>query len=197
VFGRCDYSTVAGVASASAELPQGPDRAKIAWLCGAPILRIETGIQRRELIHMDENQKRRLADLFARQHVAVIVTQGGEWPTATLQAFAETPELDLLFIMSDKGEKFANLIRNPRVSVSIDGRDTGDLAKFMVDRALVQGTASEIQRGAEWDAMKAIFIAKNPFEAPFFAMEGLRMIRVRPRRIAYTGADRHMFKIEL
>jgi Pyridoxamine 5'-phosphate oxidase len=146
---------------------------------------------------MDENQRNRLGGLFARQHVAVIVTQGGEWPTATLQAFAETPELDLLFIMGDKGEKFDNLKRNPHVSVLIDGRDTGDLAKFMVDRALVQGHASEIARGAEWDAMKAIFIAKNPFEAPFFGMEGLRMIRVRPRRIAYTGADRHVFKIEL
>jgi hypothetical protein len=44
--------------------------------------------------------------------------------------------------------------------------------------------------------MKAVFIAKNPFEAPFFGMEGLRMIRVRPERVAYTGADRHMFKIE-
>jgi hypothetical protein len=146
---------------------------------------------------MDENQKRRLGDLFGRQHVAVIVTQGGDWPTATLQAFAETPDLDLLFIMGDKGEKFDNLKRNPNVSVLIDARDTGEIAKFLVDRALVLGLASEIARGAEWEAMKAIFIAKNPFEAPFFAMEGLRMIRVRPRRIAYTGADRHMFKIEL
>jgi hypothetical protein len=158
---------------------------------------LKEGIQRRERIEMDDNQKRRLSDLFARQHVAVIVTQGGGWPTATLQAFAETPELDLLFIMGDKGEKFANLMRDPRVSVLVDGRDTGDLTRFMVDRALVLGSASEIARGADWDAMKAIFIAKNPFEAPFFGMEGLRMIRVRPQRIAYTGADRHMFKIEL
>jgi nitroimidazol reductase NimA-like FMN-containing flavoprotein (pyridoxamine 5'-phosphate oxidase superfamily) len=157
---------------------------------------LKEGIQRRERSEMDENQKRRLGDLFARQHVAVIVTQGGDWPTATLQAFAETPELDLLFIMGDKGEKFDNLKRHPRVSVLIDGRDTGDVSKFMVDRALVQGTASEIARGAEWEAMKAVFIAKNPFEAPFFGMEGLRMIRVRPERVAYTGADRHMFKIE-
>jgi hypothetical protein len=146
---------------------------------------------------MDENQKSRLGDLFARQHVAVIVTHGVEWPTATLQAFAPTAELDLLFIMSDKTEKFGNLKRDPNVSVLVDGRDTGDVTKFMVDRALVQGTASEIARGAEWDAMKAIFVAKNPFEAPFFGMDGLRMIRVRARRIAYTGADGHMFKIEL
>ena len=55
---------------------------------------------------MDESQKQKLAELYAQEHVAVIVTQGEKWPTATLQAFAETPELDLLFIMGDTAEKF-------------------------------------------------------------------------------------------
>ena len=38
---------------------------------------------------MDESQRQKLAELFAQEHVAVIITQGEEWPTATLQAFAE------------------------------------------------------------------------------------------------------------
>jgi hypothetical protein len=63
---------------------------------------------------MDESQRQKLAELFAQEHVAVIVTQGEKWPTATLQAFAETPELDLLFIMGDTAEKFENLRRRPR-----------------------------------------------------------------------------------
>ena len=50
---------------------------------------------------MDQTQKDKLAELFAQEHVAVIVTQGDEWPTATFQAFAETPDFDLLFIMGD------------------------------------------------------------------------------------------------
>lgn len=146
---------------------------------------------------MDDRQKSRLNDLFGREHVAVIITQGERWPTATLQAFASTPDLDLIFIMSEKTEKFANLARNPDVTVLVDARESGDVSKFMVDRALLQGVATEIARGSEWDAMQAIFTAKNPFEAPFFGMDGLRMVRIRPLRIAYTGADRHMFKIEL
>lgn len=146
---------------------------------------------------MDDKQKTRLAELFGREHVAVIVTQGERWPTATLQAFASTPDLDMVFIMNEKTEKFANLKRNPNVSVLVDARERGEVSKFMVDRALVQGVADEIARGAEWDAMQAIFTAKNPFEAPFFGMDGLRMVRVHPLRIAYTGADRQMFKIEL
>jgi hypothetical protein len=146
---------------------------------------------------MDETQKQKLAELFAQEHVAVIVTQGEQWPTATLQAFAETPELDLLFIMGETAEKFQNLVRHPKVTVIIDNRDVGDVNTFRVSRSVVQGIAGEVARGVEWDSLKDIFLKKNPFETPFFGMPALRMVRVKPMRISYTGADRQGFKIEL
>jgi hypothetical protein len=145
---------------------------------------------------MDESQKQKLAELFAQEHVAVIVTQGEEWSTATLQAFAETPELDLLFIMGDTAEKFQNLLRRPKVTVIVDNRDVGDVSKFQVSRSLVQGIASEVGRGAEWDTLKDLFLKKNPFEAPFFGNPALRMARVKPKRISYTGPDMKGFKTE-
>jgi general stress protein 26 len=146
---------------------------------------------------MDETQKQKLAELFAQEHVAVIVTQGEQWPTATLQAFAETPELDLFFIMGETAEKFQNLVQHPKVTVIIDNRDVGDVNTFRVTRSMVQGIAGEVARGAEWDSLKDIFLKKNLFEAPFFGMPALRMVRVKPMRISYTGADRQGFKIEL
>ena len=112
---------------------------------------------------MDETQKQKLAELFAQEHVAVIVTQGEEWPTATLQAFAETPDLDLLFIMGDTAEKYQNLLRRPKVTVLIDAREVGDVNKFQISRSVVQGVASEVAKGAEWDSLKDIFLSKNPF----------------------------------
>jgi general stress protein 26 len=154
-------------------------------------------VDRKESRIMDETQKQKLADLFAQQHVAVIVTQGEEWPTATLQAFAETPELDLLFIMGDTAEKFQNLLRHPKVTVIVDARDIGDVNTFQISRSVVQGVASEVAKGAEWDTLKDIFLSKNPFEAPFFGNPALRIVRVRPKRISYTGADRQGFKIQL
>ena len=146
---------------------------------------------------MNETQKQKLAELLAQEHVAVIVTQGEEWPTATLQAFAETPELDLLFIMGDTAEKFQNLLRHPRVTVIVDTRDVGDVSKFQISRSVVQGIAGEVAKGVEWDSLKDIFLKKNPFEAPFFGNPALRMVRVKPKRMSYTGADRQGFKIEL
>jgi hypothetical protein len=144
---------------------------------------------------MDESQRQKLAELFAQEHVAVIVTQGDEWSTATLQAFAETSELDLLFIMGDTAEKYQNLLRRPNVTVLVDTRD-GDVNKFQVSRSVMQGIASEVAKGTEWDSLKNIFLKKNPFEAPFFGNPALRLVRVKPKRISYTGADMQGFKIE-
>src|SRR5258708_1216290 len=138
---------------------------------------------------VEETQRQKLVELFAQEHVAVLVTQGEEWPTATLQAFAETPELDLLFIMGDTAEKFQNLLRRPQVTVIVDTRDKGDVSKFQISRSVVQGIAGEVA--------KDIFLQKNPFEGAFFANPALRMVRVQSKRISYTGADRLGFKIEL
>ena len=145
---------------------------------------------------MDESQKLKLAELFAQEHVAVIVTQGERWPTATLQAFAETSELELLFIMSETAEKFENLRKRPEVTVMVDTRDVGDVSKFQIKRSVVQGIAGEVAKGAEWDSLKDTFLKKNPFEAPFFGNPALRIVRVKPKRISYTGADMQGFKVE-
>src|SRR5713226_5055256 len=75
---------------------------------------------------VEETQRQKLAELFAQEHVAVIVTQGEEWPTATLQAFAETPELDLLFIMGDTAEKFQNFGRVAHDEEQVEFRSFGE-----------------------------------------------------------------------
>ena len=147
---------------------------------------------------MELAQKDRLAALLAEVQVAILVTQGENWPTATMQAFAETPELDLLFIMNDATEKFQNLLKHPHVTVFIDAREKGKVETFEISRALIQGVAIEIERdSAEWDAMKGVFLKKSPFEAPFFKYPTLRMMRVKPSRVSYAGADRFTFKAEL
>ena len=94
-------------------------------------------------------------------------------------------------------EKFQNLLRRPKVTVIVDTRDEGDVSKFQISRSVVQGIAGEVAKGVEWDSLKDIFLKKNPFEAPFFANPALCMVRVKSKRISYTGADRLGFKIEL
>jgi hypothetical protein len=147
---------------------------------------------------LDATQKEKLAALLAQEHVAVLVTQGDRWPTANLQAFAETSELELLFIMGGNADKYQNLIKRPEATVEVDNRDVGKVPSFEITRAWIQGLASDVARGsAEWESLKAIFLKKNPFEEPFFKNDGLRMVRIRSVRVSYASGLRDTFKAEL
>jgi nitroimidazol reductase NimA-like FMN-containing flavoprotein (pyridoxamine 5'-phosphate oxidase superfamily) len=146
---------------------------------------------------MEQAQRDKLTALLRQQHLAVIATIGEEWPTATMQAFAETPDLDLLFIMIDTAEKYQNLIKRPKVTVLIDSRHDLESSNLEIARTVIQGAAEEIPfNSAEATPLKALFLKKNPFEEPYFGHPALRLIRIKPIRISYThGKD--AFKIIL
>lgn len=147
---------------------------------------------------MTPEQRQKLADLLAQQHVLVVATQGDEWPTATLQAFAETPSLDIILIMLQSAVKFQNLRKRPHVTVLVDNRDKGDVQTLQVIRAAIQGVAREVPKDSpEWESLKAVFLAKNPFEAPFFRYEALRMICISPKRVSYANGVSDTFVVEL
>jgi hypothetical protein len=142
-------------------------------------------------------QREKLASLFARQHLAVLITQGAEWTTGTMQAFAETADLDLLFIMAGNAEKYENALQRPNVTVMVDTRDQAKVETFEITRASIQGIASEVARdSAEWEKLKVVFLEKNPFEAPFFTNDALRMMRIKPRRVSYASGLKDAFKAE-
>ena len=146
---------------------------------------------------LDQTQREKLEKLFAAQHVAVLVTDGDEWPTATLQAFGETEDLDLIFIMNESADKFQNLTKRPKATVLIDTRDTGDVPTFRVNRAVVQTIARGVTRDSdEWNSLKASFLKKNPFEAPFFNAPPLRMVLLKSVRVSYAGEGHDTFKAE-
>jgi Pyridoxamine 5'-phosphate oxidase len=146
---------------------------------------------------VEAEQRERLASLLAGERVAILVTQGEQWPTATMQAFAETPELDLIFIMNDSSEKLQNLLKHPYVTVYVDARARGKIETFEISRVLIQGIASEVARdGPDWEPLKAVLLKKCPFEAPFFKYPTLKMMRVKPSRCSYAGKDRVAFRAD-
>jgi general stress protein 26 len=147
---------------------------------------------------MTPEHKQKLADLLAKEHVAVLITRGEPWPTGTMQAFAETDSLDLIFIAGATAEKYLNVLKDSHATVLVDNRDVGNVPTFEVARASFQGIASEVQaKTAEWDSLKNIFLKKNPFEAPFFGNPQLRMIKISPKRISYANGLKDSFKTEM
>jgi len=78
----------------------------------------------------------------------------------------------------------------------VDNRDTGSVSTFEINRASFQGIAKEVLRDStEWNSLKEIFLRKNAFEAPFFSSPGLKMVRVAPARVAYSGGLKDNFKV--
>ena len=145
---------------------------------------------------LNPEQRQKLANLLANQHLAVLITQG-EWTTGTLQAFAETDTAELIFIMGDTAEKYQNLTKRPNATVLVDTRDVGKIPTFEVARASIQGVARDVPRdSAEFESLKAVFLKKNPFEAPFFGNPALRMMRIAPKRISYANGLSDSFKAE-
>jgi general stress protein 26 len=147
---------------------------------------------------MEVEQREKLAALLAQEHVAVVTTQGEDWPTATMQAFAEAENLDIILIMLESTTKFQNLRQRPQVTLHVDTRDTGDVKTFQVIHASLQGLAREVPKDStEWQELKEAFLKKNPFEAPFFKYETLRMVRITPKRVSYANGLGDSFKAEL
>jgi nitroimidazol reductase NimA-like FMN-containing flavoprotein (pyridoxamine 5'-phosphate oxidase superfamily) len=146
---------------------------------------------------MNADQQQKIAALLAKEHVLVIATQGEEWPTATMQAFAETPDLEVILIMLETAPKFHNLLQRPNVALIIDDRDTGEVKTLQVIRVSVQGTAREVSKQSqEWKELQSIFLKKNPFEEPFFSYDSLRMVRVSPKTITYANGVTEHFAVE-
>src|SRR5271165_5295293 len=105
---------------------------------------------------MNEEQRNMLATLLDMEHLAVLITQGTRWPTGTLQAYAPTPELDLIFIVGMSSERFQNLAQRPEATVLVDTRDKAEPGTFAIARAAIQGVAHEVRHGSsEWDRYKA------------------------------------------
>jgi len=147
---------------------------------------------------MEVEQRQKLVSLLAQEHVLVVTTQGDEWPTATMQAFAEIENLDVILIMLESAAKFQNLLKRPEVTLHVDTRDTGNVQTFQIIRAAIQGVARQVPKDStEWNELKDIFLKKNPFEAPFFNYDALRMVRVAPKRVSYANGVGDSFKAEM
>lgn len=110
---------------------------------------------------LDATQKEKLAALLAQEQVAVLVTQGEPWPTANLQAFAETPELDLLFIMGANVDKYQNLLKHAEATVLVDNRDVGKRADLRNRPGVDAGAC---QRRGAWERRVGIAQGDLPQE---------------------------------
>lgn len=115
--------------------------------------------------------------LLASQKLCVISTIAGDGrPQSALVAFSETPELEIVFGTFDDTRKYANLLRDSRVSIVVSGSDA---------TVQVEGTAS-LAEGPDDGRCRTMHLAKNSATAKYLRDPRERFFVVTPTWIRYT-----------
>jgi len=120
-----------------------------------------------------------LQELFAAQRLAVLATDHGGHPYASLVAFAVSTDLrELFFATTRDTRKFANLQANPRVSLLIDNR-ANQVKDFSAAVAVtVLGSSTELT-GPSRLAGADFYLAKHPHLAEFVDAPSCALMRVQ------------------
>jgi hypothetical protein len=120
-----------------------------------------------------------LTELCTGQPLAVLATDAGSGPYASLMAVAVTPDLRQLYFATLRAtRKWANLAGNHHVSLLIDNRSNRVTDFSRAAAATVIGVAWELS-GAELEIGLAIFLRRHPHLAEFTASPSCALFRVQ------------------
>jgi len=120
-----------------------------------------------------------LQKLCTGQPLAVLATDAGSGPYASLVAVAVTPDLrQLYFATLRTTRKWTNLAGNPHVSFLIDNRSNQVIDFSRAAAATILGIAEELS-GTELETGLAIFLGRHPHLTEFTASPSCALFRVR------------------
>lgn len=123
-----------------------------------------------------------IQELLASQRLAVLSTQGQRQPYSNLVAFASKADMKyLIFATTRATRKYANLLKNPQISILIDNR-TNETADFAEAAAVtVLGQASEAQ-GDERSELLKTYVNRHPYLEDFVTSPNCALFSVKVER---------------
>ncbi len=107
-------------------------------------------------------EKQKIRQLFDSQMLAVLATDDGKFPYASLVAFSCTQDLKFLLFATDRfTRKYKNMEKNPHVSLLIDNRGNhpSDFENAIAVTAV--GKAGDVGEDEKAE-MRKIFLSKHP-----------------------------------
>ncbi len=124
-----------------------------------------------------------LQELCHNQSLAALATDAGSHPYASLVAVAVTEDLHQLYFATPRAtRKWANLNRNPQVSLLLDNR-TNQVSDFRRAAAVtLLGTAREIDGATRKQGLR-IYVSRHPHLADFVASPSCALFQVQIDRI--------------
>ena len=123
----------------------------------------------------------RLRNLFASQNLAVVSTQAGGQPYASLVAFVATDDLrHIFFVTARTTRKFANLSSDSRVAVLINSSANEESDFHEAVSITATGIAEEIMDPERQDILR-FYLSKHPYLEDFAKSPSCAVIRVTAR----------------
>ncbi len=120
----------------------------------------------------------RLRRLFESQKLAVVATQTGGQPYASLVAFVATADLRHLFFITPKTtRKFSNLTSDSRVAVLVNSSVNQESDFHEAISITVTGVAEEIKDPERADVLK-LYLSKHPYLEDFARSPSCALIKV-------------------
>jgi nitroimidazol reductase NimA-like FMN-containing flavoprotein (pyridoxamine 5'-phosphate oxidase superfamily) len=125
--------------------------------------------------------RNRLKDLCTSQKLAVVSTQSGGQPYASLVAFVASDDLHhIYFVTARTTRKFANLTRDERVAVLINSSTNEESDFHEAVSITVTGIAEEIEDPERQEILK-LYLSKHPYLDDFAGSPSCALIRVAAR----------------
>ncbi len=125
-----------------------------------------------------EELYRAIKKLLETQHLAVLATQGDEYPYCTLVGYVQSEDgKEILFATIRETRKYNNLKKNSHVSLLITSQ-TNKVSDFKEAEALtILGHAEELGHDAHTQAI-ARYLKKHPYLEDFIKTPDCALIRV-------------------
>ena len=126
-----------------------------------------------------EQVRSELTQLFDSQPLAVLATEGGGVPHASLVAFASAEDLRCIYFATTRAtRKYANLSANSNVSMLVDNR-TNSVDDFRRAAAVTAtGRAEELDRDQEPGAIDK-YLSKHPHLDEFITSPNCAFLSLR------------------
>ena len=123
----------------------------------------------------------RLRNLFESQRLAVVATQNGGQPYASLVAFVATDDLRHLFFVTGRTtRKFSNMLSDSRVAVLVNSSVNQESDFHDAISLTVTGIAEEM-KGSERQETLDLYLSKHPYLEDFARSPSCALIRVAAR----------------
>jgi nitroimidazol reductase NimA-like FMN-containing flavoprotein (pyridoxamine 5'-phosphate oxidase superfamily) len=146
--------------------------------------------------HVSDEGQSDSSDLSVRDHIqrlvdeqpyAVLCVQGGGQPYGALIAFAFSPDLrHAVFATPKATRKYRLLGECNHVALVIDNRPSKANELMDVEAVTATGRSQMVERGADFDRLAELLLARHPYLASFLKADTCALFRVDTVRFLHV-----------